>query len=489
MHGHNPLTSTARPTRFRSLISAPDLRSALKRLSTLAARREAALLALLLALTLVRGIVYMSIVPPWQVPDEPYHFYSAWLPLLPPAPHTDAAWRNLQTEIAATMLQFHHWDYMVFEQSPQDTEDKRARLEAAAATRRPATPRTFSYYLLAMALRIVQGQDILLQLYWARLWSVLTNLGIILLAVIAGRLLFRGDPFGSWLLPLLIVLHPKHTFILAGVNDGNIAELFASAAIVTLIALICSRLRWRWLPIAVVFASLAVAAKPTAAFLTPIFLVVIASVAWQQLPTPWRWGVIIVGLLCFAGLFVAIPRLSNEMRALESYVNREGWPAFLSALATYPLRRGALWAFHSFWAHLGWESLPLRDELVWILLLLTGLAGLGWLGLIWRFVTKKSWSAEDRPIWHAFWMFVLMVIMLGVFAALKGVTQKEDLFIGRYFLITMIPIAGLLVIGWRELLPPAWRQEGLAFFVSFLLLFDTVTLLGYVIPFFYPLWR
>ena len=31
-------------------------------------------LALLVALALIRGLIYLSVFPPWQAPDEPAHF-------------------------------------------------------------------------------------------------------------------------------------------------------------------------------------------------------------------------------------------------------------------------------------------------------------------------------------------------------------------------------------------------------------------------------
>ena len=36
-------------------------------------------LALLLSLTLIRGLIYLSVTPPWQSPDETGHFEYAWL--------------------------------------------------------------------------------------------------------------------------------------------------------------------------------------------------------------------------------------------------------------------------------------------------------------------------------------------------------------------------------------------------------------------------
>ncbi|MGC8879094.1 MAG: DUF2142 domain-containing protein [Anaerolineae bacterium] len=447
------------------------------------------LLALLLALTLVRGTIYAAIIPPWQGPDEPYHFYSAWLPLLPPAPHKDAAWRDLQAEIASSMIRFRFWDYTVFEQSPENAQEEHARLEAAIKTRRPAEPRAFTYYLLSAALYPAQHQDVVLQLYWARLWSVLVNIGIVSLATCAGRMLFRNDPFSSWVLPLLVAFLPQHTFILAGVNDGGIAELFASAAVLAMIALVLQGWRWTWLGLAVVCTALAAAAKLPGAFLVPVLAVVIVLYVWRRLRIRWRWIGLVLGLAVMVGIALAVPRISSEIRALAMYLNRVGLENLFTSIVTQSFGRGFLWAFRSWWAFLGWESLPVSDGWVWSLLALTGVAAIGWIIFAWRYMKNRACVREDQLVWRVFWMFILMIAVLGLLVVLKGTLANKDLFLGRYFFVAILPTVGLLVIGWREMIPHRWRLEALAAFTVFLFLFDTAVLLAHALPFFYPLWR
>lgn len=452
-------------------------------------RREMSLLALLLALTLVRGMIYVALIPPWQVPDEPYHFYSAWLPLLPPAPHKDTAWRDLQAEIVSSMIRFRFWDYMVFEQSPQDAQEEHARLESAPRIRRPAAPRAFTYYFLAAALHFTQHQDVVVQLYWARLWSVLVNVGVVILAVWTGRMLFHGDPFGSWMVPLLIIFHPQHTFILSGVNDGGIAELFASATVLAMIALVVQGLRWRWLVLATICTILAIAAKLPAAFLAPMLALVIALYGWRKLRTRWKWVGVVLGLALVVGIILAVPRVSAEIRALGIYLSRAGLEKFFASIVTTSFTRGFWWAFRSWWASLGWESLPVSDGWVWSLLTLTGAAMIGWFRIAWRRIRSKISVREDDLIWRTSWMFILMITMLGLLVVLKGARENKDLFLGRYFFVAILPTVSLLVIGWRELIPHRWRLEVLAAFAVFLFLLDAAVLLAHVLPFFYPLWR
>ncbi len=473
----------------RPYVSVSAKASLLDSLKGWCSRRETTLLVLLLALTLVRGMIYVAVIPPWQVPDEPYHFSSAWLPLLPPAPDTDTAWRTLQTEIASSMVRLRFWDYTVFEQAPQDLQEENARLKDIVATRRPAAPRAFTYYILALALRLVQHRDIVFQLYWARLCSVLVNLGIVVLAVWVGRIMFRGDPFGSWLLPLLIVFHPQHTFILAGVNDGVMAELFASTAVLAMIAIIFRGLHWTWFVLGTVCAALATAAKLPATFLVPVLALLIAVPVWQRLPTRWKWIGVTLGLAAIVGIVLGVPRVSGQIRIFQVYLNRVGLEAFLTSMINNSFHRGFLWAFRSWWAFLGWESLPASDGWVWSLLIMTGAAVLGWIRFIWHHMGNKSSTPEAIPLWRTFWVFILMLVVLGLLVTLKGATANKDMFVGRYFFVAILPITGLLVIGWREIVPRRWHWEALAAFGAFFFVFDTAILLVHALPFFYPLWR
>lgn len=82
-----------------------------------------------------------------------------------------------------------------------------------------------------------------------------------------------------------------------------------------------------------------------------------------------------------------------------------------------------------------------------------------------------------------------MIAILGFLVVVKGAMENKDLFVGRYFFAATLPTVGLLVIGWREMIPHRWRLEALAAFTVFLFLFDAAVLLAHVLPFFYPLWR
>jgi hypothetical protein len=448
------------------------------------------LLALLLALALVRGLIYAAVIPPWQAPDEPYHFSTALLPnLATDAETADSEWRALRVEMLASLLQHRFWDYQVFESVPQTAADRQHLYESVTSERRPAAPRAFTYYGLAWALQPVAHQDVTFQLYWARLLSVLVNLGLVGLTFVVGRLLFAGDLFGATLLPIVVVFHPQNTFITAGVNDGNPATVLASIAVLCLVLILVRGLRWHYVVSMSVFVGLAAAAKLTAFFLLPIFLIVGGLYIWKRL-SGWRRLLLIPPVAGAGyGLTLISSRLMASVLDLWRLVTAEGLDGLLAALASAPFQRGFFWAFRSFWAFLGWESLPVGDSWVWLLLGLCGLAVLGWVRLAVRHTRGRSEGPADTARWRAWLAFLLCTASILLLIALQSIIRDVEMYIGRYLFAVIIPIVASLVIGWREVIPPQWRREALAVLTSLFVVFDAAVLLVYALPFFYPLWR
>lgn len=465
------------------------------------------LLALLLALALVRGLIYAAVIPLWQAPDEPYHFATALLPNLPADPEAaDSQWRTLQIEMLASMLQHRFWDFQVFEPVPQTAADRQRLFESVTSAPRPPAPRAFTYYGLAYGLRPVAHQDVTFQLYWARLLSVLTNLGLVSLAFAVGCLLFDEDPatrrrrgaraprwddglFGAALLPIAVVFHPQNTFITAGVNDGNPATLLASVAVVCLVLIIVRGFRWYYVLAMGAFAGLAVAAKLTAVFLLPLFLIVAGLYVWKRLPGWWRLVVVVVAAGAGFSLLQFSPRLMAALTELQRVLVADGVTGFVVSLADAPFQRGFFWAFRSFWAFLGWESLPVGDEWVWSLLGLCGLAALGWVRLAVRHAQSRGEGHGDTARWRAWLAFLMCVVSVLLLIALQSIVRDVEMYVGRYLFAVIIPIMASLVIGWREVVPLRWRGESLAVLTSLFVVFDAAVLLDYALPFFYPLWR
>jgi hypothetical protein len=141
--------------------------------------------------------------------------------------------------------------------------------------------------------------------------------------------------------------------------------------------------------------------------------------------------------------------------------------------------------FVSFWGQFGWMSLPLVGGTPWEGVLgvvcLGGLVGVGVLLLrtkddrFW-IVDFRFWNDEGRRTKDEGRIIILLLSLVAsglLFPLLNAYTQPRGQVIqqGRYLFPAMVPVALLLVLGWRTLTPPRWRRGGLWVWAVFWLVF------------------
>jgi hypothetical protein len=129
--------------------------------------------------------------------------------------------------------------------------------------------------------------------------------------------------------------------------------------------------------------------------------------------------------------------------------------------------------FASFWGQFGWMSLPLVGGTPWegalALICLGGLFGtVGWLAA----ARGAAWQRRAVVV------LALIVAVEALFPLFYAYTQPRSQVIqqGRYCFPALAPIALLLVLGWRALLPARWRTAALIVGVAFGSLFAVAAL-------------
>jgi len=429
-------------------------------------------------------LVYSAVVLPWQGPDETYHFLSARVAGLPNDTAASVTWDRLKTETAASLSEFHYWELSVGsapESGGLPAEQKIAQL-------RLGQPRSFVYHIPAVWLKLIPRQEVVFQLYWSRLLSVLVSLGIIATAYATGHLLFDSDPLGTVLLPLSIIFLSQHSFILAVLNDGNFAELFASLAIFFWVWGLTRGWGWAKMVGLGVFAVLAIVSKPTGFYLVlaiPIWAIVRY---WRRSPKM----VNLIPVLVAIGLAVGATFLSKRLQGFFLSAWRFGQSLLQgqSLEDSDALGQHVFDTLQAFWGQMGWTSSLLSDLGGSLLLLLFLLAGLGILKF---FLMPTTHTGDKVPSKEVVLVLILCVLIslsqVPVYILTTGYGQLFGKTNSRYLFSAIIPIMALLVVGWRELIHRKWRIEGLALLVSFLFLFDALALLNNAVLFFYPLWR
>src|SRR5262245_47018397 len=150
---------------------------------------------LALILAFVQGAIYAAVVPPWQAPDEPAHFERVRAALVTEewqATKGDPAW---YIELRDSLYIFGFGNYIIDKVAYKPDQSLREyiglyhEIYGGLYSSRPA------YAAMGAPLFVLPNQDITLQLYLARLNTVLMGVAIIFLAYLTVRLAFPVQPF------------------------------------------------------------------------------------------------------------------------------------------------------------------------------------------------------------------------------------------------------------------------------------------------------
>ncbi len=176
--------------------------------------RCAGLLPLILALALLRGLLYLAVMPPWQHYDEPTHFeYIRLLAERGRLPQPGDYDLEMRREIAASMQAADFWKDMgrpaldLFSATPPNI----------GITELPHPP--LYYLLLALPQALLRYQDVETQLYVARLGSVLLYLVVVAAVYALAVELFPRRPGLALTAAGLVAFLPTMTDLMSSVNN------------------------------------------------------------------------------------------------------------------------------------------------------------------------------------------------------------------------------------------------------------------------------
>ncbi len=205
-----------------------------------------------LSVALVNGVVYLTLAPPWQGPDEHSHF--VYVALLDKYGMDNSKVQRLQFganaadpllagAISESMNQHEFTRRILGDATPG------ALVSPGIGFYQQLRQPPLYYWLGAAAMRAVRAVGVPADPYRdpggallvVRAVSLLLSLGVVFLAWLAGVLLDMGGGGPVRLLrllsPLTVILLPMHTFIASVANNDILAELDVSALFVALVAL------------------------------------------------------------------------------------------------------------------------------------------------------------------------------------------------------------------------------------------------------------
>jgi len=455
---------------------------------------------LLLVLALVRGLIYGAVIPPWQAPDEPQHYEHARLI----KEHGRSISRadisvEVRNEIISSMQLHRFWFFAPMPVKPQTADDVPAALQAYWDASHGELHQPFLYYWLqAQLLKALNMGDATLQLYLMRFVSSLMGSVVILLTYFAVRNLFPRDVFLQVTIPSFVLFLPMHTHLMSAVNNDNLAELGATVVLFVITLMVRDGLTLTRFVLLVGATVVGVYTKTTFLFVIPVAVLGIMIGSWLRLSQRVRWFAIGLALAAVAiaisvVFFVQVRPLSLVKR-VPALRLAMGFPLSLPEMLWVLQERWMLYAksiFVGFWGSFGWYSLRLPAWLYWIL----GCASIGaGAGLIYFAIRAIRGSvrveASQASVLFLYGLAFVLALSLTVLRFLSAnvawpgfnaITLPQ----GRFLFPAILAVSTLFMLGIRELIPRRYRHLGIIAVVGSLILLDLVSLVAFVIPYYY----
>lgn len=483
------------------------------------AARSHALLLLLLAITLTKGILWSAVIPLGQAPDEPSHF--SLIQFIAEFGRLPRLGEEYSSDELALTWRYNQAGWLIFHPTHQQTFAEEGMLgpnEPAIWSIDPALRRSFERHapstaqfvpplyhaLAALGYRLVYHQDSLTRLFAARLVSVLLTMLLVVVAYGLGRELFPADPAMQATVLTVVSFQPMVTFLGAVANSDILAFLLFGLISWMVVRALQSGLTWRQAAVLGIAFGLGILTKPMV-LASGLGVAVLFVTEWVRRPKQrlvlLGFALLIIGLMLAVGgwyivrnqrlhgTFLYSPPIASDP---EFQAARGLQPRPDLTLAQYwretfypELQRGT---FNSYWGNFGWLETPMADQ---VYLALRWICRLSCVGLL----LKGLLALRQKPFpW-------LRVLILGTLALLAvsllpplltrayalareiGWTHASQQ--GRYHLAAWLPQAVLLVTGLIGLFPGRLRPLGHFLVRAGIVVLNIYALFAVIVPRYY----
>lgn len=465
-----------------------------------------------LLLVFVRSLLFSSIIPPWLGPDETGHFeYVALIHALrripAPRPETEII-PKLTREINASAEQLRYEQFFDLWRtfgirSLSEQEPPRLIGPREAGYQRP-----FYYLLLTPIYALVAGQDILVRYFTLAATSGLLAAFTVWMAAKTAAALFPHSLFIQTLTPLIIAFWPTQVMMASRINNDNLATATAALTIWVMVITVQRGLTWKNGLGLGLCAVLAVLAKGSTVFLTPLIVFAVFLGVLQRWGgfTPARNRAVLSAfvLVVISGSVVLLTVLiwPATARWLMEIVETILWPSrsrdwivsALAVLASQPIftpdRLNANFAellrlLMLFWFPYGWRGWLPTDWLSvagWVFAVALWLAGIAWLGLglaAWR-LERGCVKVAPMRLWAL--GFLALAIPLAFLPLLTRmvIDPFAHWWNGRVLMTLLTPASVFVGFGLHSVTPEIARIYAWHTAVALLVLVD-VFCLGFII--------
>jgi hypothetical protein len=263
------------------------------RIIDLVRQREYLALGVVLFLTVLNGLIFTFVVPPWQHYDEPTNFEYAWLiankPGWPQVGDYDASMRR---EVAASMIENKFF-------APGAEPDLSVMEDPVWIGASQIEDRPFTYWVISLPLHLVKSRSVTNQLYVGRLVSIIFY---ILTVVSAWGIMREITPHGSslrWVFPTVVAIMPGLSNLMTSLNSDSGAIGIFSIFLWGCIRLVKQGFSWLLFAAVSGLAILCLYTKVTVYLALPLLAIVVIFSFFRGENKKWAYILMISGLLAF----------------------------------------------------------------------------------------------------------------------------------------------------------------------------------------------
>ncbi len=461
------------------------------------------LLILLITLTLLRGVLYLSIFPPFLAPDEAAHFEAIRLIGQGKKWPTAEVYATtpMHPDMISTFEKYRIW-YLANQYAPPSTlgatsnlfiDYYDARISAGAVM---ADSYLMLYHLtLAPLSAATASLDLTAQVYLLRFVSVLFTTATMVIAWFTARTVFPAQLELVLAAVSFMMLWPMHTHVGASVTVDALAELLACTFFWLLIKIWIKGFSPLKAISLLVVLGLTLLTKPTTFFLLPTLAAALIFFLGRRLKlSPW----LIYGLLTLLVILalvgsILLHQFSDGGRQILSLLTAPfTLPAWGDLVMDRPLSfyvSALNFSVLSFAGLFGWSNIHIPWGWVhgWAGVLF--LVGVGSLIFCYQSLLRPAPRRDEfSPRQRSLLIFLLLALIFSLIGVATAVIGSESSGWGihsRYYFPAIIPLALYFYLGFRQLFPGRWRKVALPSWVISWFIYDGVALFIVILPYLY----
>lgn len=470
------------------------------------------LLILISILILIRGFLWLGLIPALQTPDAERHFSTIQWYAEPTIKDWDITEDNDSIIDVLNSSTFHiPPEYMRFLEITQFEETRfnpnshqtfsdgskngidEEKISAEGLNPHfIEIPPTIVYYpplyykIGAWLYALIRNSDLLVRVYAIGLYSLLLSFAVQFFAYKCARRLDFSKT-GAALFMGIVALQPMFSQTSISVNPDIMLILGMTMFTYFSISILKTKLCWQNV-LGIVAASLVASYAKTPGLITWLFLVILALFKIKK-RTFLVWSSSVSISLLF--VFVIWPTFFlKKFNALTAglFSSNNIFASYFDALGAYlakhfaPLEQYRLFA--SYWGWFGWLDYPLNKSIYMVILVLVSLGLLSFFAYL---IKKNSVLAEDKNVYIFFALFVVIFhigIVYSEFSYFKGTNIIYGLQ-GRYFMPAIVAYFLILMKGFQFLLKRLQPELILKTLFVLVAILNIISLIAVILPAYY----